>query len=230
MSFFSNIFGTTSSVDGAVAPTVAAPATNTAAPVTTSVVEEAPVSPMDQYKDLWEPVATQGVDGTLPANLFAGANQGKMLEAARKVDFAKSIPPEVLAKITAGGPDAAGAFVQALNDVSQRAYAQSSFASTKIVEAALAKFQEGLDNRLPSQIKKHQVSDSIRESNPALMHPAAAPIMEALQAQLTVKFPNATVAELRKMSGDYLSNFSQMANPVAPKQVPVSEDWDSYFK
>lgn len=229
MSFFSNIFGTTSSVDGAV-QTPTAPAVNT--PVVTAVtpIEETNVSPLDQYKDLWEPVVTQGVDGTLPANMFAGANQTKMLEAARKVDFAKSIPPEVLAKISAGGPEAAQAFMLALNDVSQRSYAQSSFASTKIVEAALAKFQEGLDNRLPSQIKKHQVSDSIRESNPALMHPAAAPIMEALQAQLTVKFPNATVAELRKMSGEYLSNFNSVANPVAKATVPASEDWDSYFK
>ena len=230
MSFFSNIFGTTSSADGAATPPAQVAPVN---PSPAAVVPEIPVepaSPMDQFKTLWEPVVTQGVDGTLPANMFAGANQGKMLEAARKVDFAKSIPPEVLAKITAGGPDAAQAFASALNDVSQRAYAQSSFASTKIVEAALAKFQEGLDNRLPSQIKKHQVSDSIRESNPALMHPAAAPIMEALQAQLTVKFPNATVSELQKMSGDYLTNFNSIANPVKQAAVPISEDWDSYFK
>lgn len=229
MSFFSNIFGTTSSVEGAV-QTPAAPTVSTVTPPPTTLVVETPVSPMDTFKDLWEPVTTQGVDGTLPANIFAGADQGKMLEAARKVDFAKSIPPDVLAKITAGGPEAAAAFALALNDVSQRSYAQSSFASTKIVEAALAKFQEGLDTRLPSQIKKHAVSDSIRESNPALMHPAAAPIMEALQAQLTVKFPNATVTDLRKMAGDYLSNFNAIANPVAKPTVSASEDWDSYFK
>ena len=228
MSFFSNIFGSTSTAPNEATPQPAAQTAQT--PVVQTPVVAENVSPMDSFKSLWEPVNTQGVDGTLPANMFAGADQNKMLEAARKVDFAKSIPPEVLSQITAGGPEAAQAFAKALNDVSQRAYAQSSFASTKIVEAALAKFQEGLDNRLPSQIKKHQVSDTIRESNPALSHPAAAPIMEALQAQLTVKFPNATVAELKGMASDYLTQFNQLANPVAKPTIPVAEDWDSYFK
>jgi hypothetical protein len=226
MSFFSNIFGTVSSADGAALP--AAPAAP-AIPATPAI-DPATVSPLDQFTSLWEPVATEGVDGTLPANMFAGADPTKMLDAARKVDFSKSIPPAVMAKITAGGPDAAAAFAQAMNDVSQRAYAQSSFASTKIVEAALAKFQEGLDSRLPGQIKRHAVSDSIRESNPALQHPAAAPIMEAMQSQLAVKYPNATVTEIRDMASQYLGAFTSAASPKkAAAAVPASEDWDKFF-
>jgi hypothetical protein len=185
---------------------------------------------MDQFKSLWEPTVTQGVDTTLPQNIFSGADPVKMLEAARKVDFSKSIPPDVLSKITAGGPDAAAAFSQALNDVSQRAYAQSSFASTKMIEQALAKFQEGIDNRLPGQIKKHAVSDSIRESNPALQHPAAAPIMEALQSQMAVKYPNATVSEIKDMASQYLTAFAGSALPQKKADpVPASENWDSFF-
>jgi hypothetical protein len=229
MAFFSNIFGSTS-----VSPTeTPAPASATPAPAASPTQQATPaaeVSPMDQFKSLWEPANTPNVDTTLPANMFAGADPAKMLEAARKVDFAKSVPPEVLAKITAGGPDAAAAFAQAINDVAQRSYAQSSFASTKIVEAALAKFQEGLENRLPSQVKRFQVSESLRESNPALTHPAAAPIMEALQSQLTVKYPNASVNEIRDMASQYLSQFGTvMAPPKAANAVPVSEDWDKFF-
>lgn len=228
MSFVSRIFGTQSQHGNAPqqnAPTPAAPTQ-----VTTPVEPAAPVSPMDEFKSLWEPSATPNVDATLPANMFAGTDPTKMLESARKVDFAKNISPEVLAKITAGGPDAANAFAQAINDVAQRSYAQSSFASTKIVEAALAKFQEGLDARLPSQVKNFQVRESLRESNPALSHPAAAPIMEALQAQLTVKYPNATVAELQGMASQYLTSFTAMANPAKPgPAVPAAEDWDKFF-
>lgn len=224
MALFSNIFGSSTP---APAPTPAA--TPVPAPVAAPAVTADPVSPLDQYSSLWEPVTTQGVDATLPANMFAGTDPAKMLEAARKVDFSKSIPPEVLAKITAGGPDAAAAFATALNDVSQRAYAQSSFASTKIVEAALAKFQEGMDSRLPSQIKKYQVSDQIRESNPALMHPAAAPIMEALQAQFTVKYPQATAKEIGDMAAQYLTNFNNVANPPKVAKVPESENWGAFF-
>jgi hypothetical protein len=231
--FFSNIFGTTSASPDAPAAQAPAPvaAPLAAQPTVPAVATStAPESPLDQFKSLWEPNATPQVDGTLPANMFAGADPAKMLEAARKVDFSKSIPPDVLAKITAGGPDAAAAFAAALNDVSQRAYAQSSFASTKIVEAALAKFQEGLDSRLPGQIKRHAVSDSIRESNPALMHPAAAPIMEAMQSQLAVKYPNATVSEIKDMATQYLTAFNTAASPKPVAQaVPANEDWGKFF-
>lgn len=222
--FFSNIFGSSTTPAAAPAP-VAAPV-----PVTpvAPVVEN--VSPLDQFSSLWEPSSTPTApDGTLPANMFSGTDPAKMLEAARKVDFAKSIPPDVLAKITAGGPDAAAAFMSALNDTAQRSYAQSSFASTKIVEAALAKFQEGMDQRLPSQIRNHQVTQSLRESNPALMHPAAAPIMEAMQAQLSVKFPKATVSELQGMASQYLTAFNTAANPVKSEKVSAAEDWDGFF-
>ena len=223
MSFFSNIFGTTSGVD---TPIAAAPIAITP-PVVVPTEPVPPSSPFDTYKDLWEPNTTkEGVDGTLPANMFASTDPAKMLDAARKVDFAKSIPPEVLAKITAGGPEAAAAFTTALNDGLQRSYAQSSYATTKIVEAALIKFQEGLDNRLPDSIKRHAVRDSVQQSNPALQHPAAAPIIDALQAQFSLKYPKATTAELTQMATDYLVTFATIANPAKPVPAAKGEyDW-----
>ena len=230
MAFFSNIFGTPAN---ATAPAPAPAATTQTAPApspATTTPPEENLSPMDAFKDLWNTPANQGVDTTLPANMFAGVDPAKMLEAARKTDFSKSIPPEVLAKITAGGPEAAQAFAAALNDVSQRSYAQSSFAATKIVEQALAKFEEGMNNRLPGTMKKLQVSESLRESNPALSHPAAAPIVEALQTQFTAKFPNASATEIRKMATDYLTEFAGLALPKpAAQAVPASEDWDGFF-
>mgnify|MGYP000858865188 CR=1 FL=1 len=226
---FSRIFGTTS------APATTTPAAQTATQATTvtptqQATETTELPPMDHFKDLWNTEGNQEVDTTLPANMFAGVDPTKMLAAARKVDFSKSIPPEVLSKITAGGPEAAQAFAQALNDVSQRSYAQSSFAATKIVEQALAKFEEGMNNRLPTQMKSLQVADSLRESNPALNHPAAAPIVQALQAQFTTKFPNASATEIRQMATDYLTQFSQLVTPKqAAPAVPASENWEGFF-
>ena len=223
MSLVSRIFGTPAAPEA----TTTTPAAVTPAPAATESTE---LPPMDAFKELWNTDANPEVDTTLPANMFAGVDPTKMLTAARKVDFSKSIPPEVLAKITAGGPEAAQAFAQALNDVSQRSYAQSSYAATKIVEQALTRFEEGMNNRLPTQMKKLQVSDSLRESNPALNHPAAAPIVQALQAQFTTKFPNASATEIRQMATDYLTQFAGivMPKPAAPA-IPASENWDSFF-
>ena len=228
---FSRLFGTNT------APTTPEPATTPAStnPASASPTQQAApaetLSPMDGFKDLWNTPANQGVDTTLPANMFSGVDPTKMLEAARKVDFSKSIPPEVIAKITAGGPEAAQAFASALNDVSQRSYAQSSFAATKIVEQALAKFEEGMNNRLPNQMKQLQVADSLRESNPALNHPAAAPIVQALQTQFTAKFPNASATEIRQMATDYLNQFAGIINPAKPAATTAQteEDWDGFF-
>lgn len=229
---FSRIFGTDNTVPQGGNPVPQVPQGTQGGTVQVPTPAAPPASPMDSWKDLWQPVAaSKEVDTTLPANMFAGTDPVKMLESARKVSFADQIPAEVLAKITAGGPEAAAAFMAALNDVGQRSYAQSSFATTKIVEAALQKFQEGMENRLPSAIKKHQVSDTIRQSNPALQHPAAAPILEALQNQFTVKYPNATVEEIKDMASRYLVQFSTLANPPKPSVQDTQNnfDWEADF-
>lgn len=230
MSFVSRIFGSPTPAPTETPAQAPASTTPPAGTPTQQALAAENVSPMDAYTELWQTPTNQGVDTTLPANMFAGVDPNKMLESARKMDFAKSIPPEVLSKITAGGPEAAQAFAQALNDVSQQSYARSSFAATKIVENALAKFEEGMNNRLPNQMKRLQVSESLRESNPALNHPAAAPIVEALQVQFTTKFPNASATEIRQMATDYLTQFAGLAlpKPAAPA-IPVSEDWDGFF-
>ena len=117
-----------------------------------------------------------------------------------------------------------------MNDVSQRAYAQSSFAATQIAETALRRYNEGLDSRLPSKIRSHQTAQTIREANPALQHPAAAPILEAMQSQLAVKYPNATVSELNQMATQYLNAFATSATPKPKETVSASEDWDKFFQ
>lgn len=235
--FFSNLFGAQPPAvpagtpqPGAQLPTQVAPPP-VAPPPVAPPAPAVEISPLDQFKDLWEtPTASNQIDTTMPGNIFQGATQDKMLTAARSVDFAKTIPPEMLAKVTAGGPDAAAALVAILNDVSQRAYAQSSFAATQIAETALKRYNEGLDSRLPTKIRSHQTAQTIRESNPALQHPAAAPILEAMQSQLAVKYPTATVSELNQMATQYLTAFATSATPKAKETVPASEDWGKFFQ
>lgn len=226
---FSNIFGST---------TVQAPPTqgSQVAPPQTQQVEDVepkvPVPPIDLWKTLWEPTESKEVDGTLPVNMFANFDQGKLLESARKVDFTRSIPPEVLAKIGAGGEDAVKAFAQVINDVAQRSYAQSTFANGKMMEAAMTKLLEGVETRLPSKFKAQQLSQTLIQENPMLAHPAAAVIVEALQAQLLQKFPTASQAELKDHALTYLKDFAGIAGP-RPKADPKAkkeEDWSVFMQ
>lgn len=207
-------------------PAATPAATPTPAP---SSEPAAPVSPLDNFVKLWETTPTDPKAAPEPGKLFSGADPAKMLASARKVDFAKSIPPELLSKMAAGGQDSIAAFQAALNEVGQRAYAQATLAATQIADASIKNYSDGSASRLPSLIKQHSVAETIRNSNPLLQHPAAAPILDALQQQLTVKYPQASVKEIEAFATDYLKAFSTAAaGPVAPTTVPASEDWSVF--
>lgn len=125
--------------------------------------------------------------------------------------------------------------MQAMNAVAQGVYAQSAFASTKIVEQAVAKAREQFNNDIPAHVKKLQVSESLRQANPALAHPAASPILGALEAQMTTKFPNASAAEITSMATQYLENFATMLNApadaakaAAAQKSSKDTDWSNY--
>ncbi len=191
-----------------------------------------PESPMDQFSQLWQPDpdANKG-----PAPLI-NVDPKQLAEAARKTDFSKMITAEQLTAIQQGGEGAAAAFAQALNSVAQGVYAQSAFATTKIVEQAVAKARDQFQAEIPAHIKKHSVSDTLRNENPAFTHPAAAPIIGAIEAQLIQKFPNASASELNTLAKQYLENFATAVNAPAAaaaaaksKKESKDTDWTNFL-
>lgn len=212
----------------AATPTPAAAAPTPAPTPAATPLPEVPVSPLDSFNKLWETAPVDANAPPEPGKLFSSADPVKMLASARKVDFAKAIPQELLAKMAAGGADSITAFQAALNEVGQRAYAQATLAATQIADASIKNYSDGSASRLPSLIKQHSVAETIRNSNPLLQHPAAAPILDALQSQLTVKYPQASVKEIEAFASEYLKAFSAAANPVAEVKTPASEDWSVY--
>lgn len=199
---------------------------------TTDPASNSSQSPLDAFKGLWE---TADTDNKNDQPIGFNVDPQKLMEAASKVDFTKVIKPEDMAAITAGGEGAAQAFMRAMNSVTQNSYAQSALATSKIVEAALAQAQEKFEAKIPAYIKKQNLSNSLREENPALSHPAAAPILTALENQLTVKYPNATGAEIKKMATDYLTSFATAATPKKPEESNGSTggknevDWSTFL-
>jgi hypothetical protein len=194
-----------------------------------------PTSPLDTFKDIWQtPANSQG--NPSPA-MFANVDQAKLMDSARKVDFAKAVTPEQLQAIGAGGEGAVQAFAQAMNNVAQTVYAQSAFATTKIVDQALAKAQESFDARLPSMVKKFSVNENLQTENPLLSNPALTPLVSALSEQLVRKNPNATSSEIQQQVNDYFAALGTTFAPKAP-ETPASraaaraakqEDWSAFL-
>lgn len=241
MNMFSNMMNGGNS---APAQTVAQPGTQSAAATPGNIPENAPTSgvsngntapngtqpgnensnlkqdatPLDQFSDLWknDPVDPNAPQ---PAGIFNNVDPKKFMEAAGKIDFTKVITPEQLQAISQGGEHAVQAFAAALNSVAQTTYAQSAFAATKITEQALARHKDTIFAELPQHMKKHTVSENLRAENPVFQNPAVQPIISALEAQLTVKFPQASAGEITTMAKQYVE---ALGTSFAPKPAAES--------
>lgn len=191
-------------------------------------------SPFDGFKDLWSTTNTPA-DNSGP--MFGSVDPQKLMESAGKVDFAKAVTSEQMQAIAAGGEGAVKAFAESMNKIAQTVYAQSAFATTKIVDQAMTRQQENFAKQLPSMVKKFSVNENLQDQNPLLSNPALTPLVSALTDQLTRKNPNATSSEIQSQVNDY---FSALGTSFAPKPVETpatraaqkaakAEDWSAFF-
>jgi hypothetical protein len=195
--------------------------------------EEQP-SPMEQFKDLWQPPKTDPNNPSPESNV--GFDPQKMMEAAAKVDFSKVIAPEDLQKIAAGGNDAVQAFASALNKTSQQVFVQSTIVTQRLIEKAQADTRAEVMREVSGLIREQNLSDNFANDNPAFQNPALQPVIQALQKQLSEKYPKASTGELQKLAKDYLTGAAEL---IIPKQQnsgtgqsgkkEASTDWDKYM-
>lgn len=191
-------------------------------------------SPLANFATLWDTPAPSA-DAKDP-NEQKGLDPQKIMEAAGKVDFAKVVNQETLAKITAGGPDAVAAMIDALNKTSQTVFAQSTIAAQRIADNAVSAAEERFNTQLPQAIRKQSLNSSLVGDNPAFANPAVKPLIDALQTQLAEKFPKATDKELKTMAQEYLTGASQIISPPqkdnsSENQKPGKDnvDWDKWL-
>lgn len=228
--------GTTGSASTGAAPNgVVPPNTNTGD--NANAGDGASTTPLDQFKDLWEP--NKNADGTpitteQPTGVFGELDPKKFAEVAQKLDFSKMISAEELQKIAAGGEEAAKTFAQSLNRVAQQVYAQSAYASTHLTEKAVAKIREQIIADLPAHVKRHAFSENLRSENPVFSNPAITPLITALERQLATKYPQASQAELTQKAKDYIQGVGLTFAPKPPedKSKPAvrEEDWEEFLK
>ena len=188
-------------------------------------------SPLANFADIWK--TTTNAEKDTVAEMFAGLDPAKVMESARKVDFTKSLPAELQAKIRAGGDEGLEAMMAAMNSVAQTGYAQSAIATTKIVEQALAKQAENFQRDLPNQVKRLTSGEQMLANNPLLSNPAIQPFAEAVKEQLIRKNPNATSGEINTQVQDF---FTEMGKAFGPKPAETAaqksakgEDWSAFL-
>ena len=171
-------------------------------------------SPLDQFKDIWQPVETN--PNQQASGILGNIDPTKVMEIASKTDFSKVISQDTMAKINAGGPEAMNAMMEAMNKIAQMAYGQSALAASKMVEQAATKMQTKFKDDLPGEFKRLNVSENLRNDNPIFQNPAIAPLISAMETQLTMKYPTASATEITKMAKDYIAGVGQAFNPSAP--------------
>lgn len=194
---------------------------------------EEQVSPLDAYKDLWEnkPPAEGSSPEFDPSNMF-NTDPAKMREAMQQIDFTKSINPADMEQVLQGGEGAVKALVNILNSTNRETLNAAIMASANMVQSGFTRAVPALDGRVNRQVRDHQVTSQLQETNPALNHPAAQPMIQAVKAQLLQKYPQASSAEITRMTNEYVGGFAATfaAKPEATPQSSSKEtDWSQYM-
>lgn len=208
------------------APTVAVDPNNPTAPIVPAAQKDE--SPLAEFVNLWqnEPIK-EGDKPALPPELTAESLQKVMAKA----DFSSAITPENLAAITAGGEGAAQALMDTISAVAQQSMVQSTLINNKLTEQAVQRERDKFSTNLPEMLRSQAAADHLKTSNPLFANPAIKPVIEATQAQLLQKFPNATHAEITDMTQQYIIAMGESFAPTAVvnDNSDVGTDWDKFM-
>lgn len=192
-------------------------------------------SPLDNFKDLWNPVK-QDDKNTTPEPNANILDPKKLQEIVAKSNFTNNISQDTLAAINQGGPDAVQAFNESLNLVAQNVITQALLASDKMSEQRVKIALEQQAKQIPDLIRSQTINNSVSESNPNFNHPAVAPLTSMLTKQLAIQFPESSTQEVTKMANDFIVNLAQVFNPNQTQtqqqqnQIPGdNEDWDKFL-
>lgn len=224
-SFFSSLFG--GGKDGTPAVNPNAPRPNpqpedrgfsqnnpaanpaTVPPSGTSQPTTEPISPLDEFKTLWQPNKT--ADGKPipetpnPLNQpLLNTDSGKLAEASRKMNFTTGVDPQLVQKALSGDAEA---FMTVLNHSTQNAFMAAAQLSTNMVEGAAKTNNSRFDSSLDERFKKFLAAQE-RSTNPILSHEAVAPIVDVYKSQLLKKYPEKTAGEIHQMAEQMMTNFA----------------------
>jgi len=190
-------------------------------------VPEPEKTPLDQFNTLWD----TNPDAPAPAGEFKpeALDPTKLQEVMSKVNLTGAITPELQARINAGGEDAMAAMLEIVNTTGQTAMVHSATVANKMLESNSTKLMAALEAKIPGLVKAQGVNSALTEKNPIFSNPAVKPFMDATQAQLQLKNPDATPAEITAMTQEYVLAVGQAFNPAPAEKLPdAGDDWSKF--
>ncbi len=207
-------------------------APNTAPLPNAQTPDGANASPLDPFKDIFtiDPNKPQSKDPR--SDPLFSLDPQKLGAAVGKMDFTKSVNPELVQKALQGD---AQAFSQVLNSVSQNAYMLSTQMMTQMMERAFSTNNTRFDSVLEGKFKDFQIN-STQPKNEALRHPAAQPVLTALKKQIATQNPTLSASEVTEKAEEYFVSMSKALNtvgddmsPAKGNNEPKSTDWSNFL-
>lgn len=131
--------------------------------------------------------------------------------AVSKMDFAKGISPDLLAKAFPGGDSVA--IQSLLNGVSRSVYMMAFQGFTKLTESAIGTNNARFETVLGGRFRDFQVSAS-QSTNKALQHPAAKPVVSALKTMIAAQKPDLSAEEVTQQAENYFLAMGKSLNSI----------------
>lgn len=172
-------------------------------------------SPNAEFADLWKMEPTQ--QGQEPNFKL---NPEQLSQVTSKLDFAKSVSQEDLAKITQGGPEAVQALINVMNTFGRNVFATNAQFASGLTESGYRMAQESINTGLPTLVQRQFAQNELFSSNSKLRDPALKPLVMAIQSQITQRYPNATPSEVNTMVEKY---FNETVGSAFRKEDPQQQ-------
>jgi hypothetical protein len=207
-------------------------AVNPDAFATSTVPDAKPAqTPLDNYKDLFKIDPTVKNPNDLPEQ-FISYDSDKLTQQINGMNLLQGDNVAELAQNALKGDPQA--LIQLVNSAATSAFLQSAKLSAKVSDEAVRGGMQYMRQVVPSQVRESSASQELLELNPALSHPAIAPVVASVHSSMVSKYPDASPKQLASMINDYFNAINQISKPnQAPQQnsieLPGSSNFENFF-
>lgn len=214
--------GTTgnSPVDNPTVPNSTTPQSDGSVPAIPAAAK-GDASPMSGYGKIWDTPVDPNTSAASLVPTFS-VDPAKMLEAAKTIDFTKSMDPALLDAASKGD---ASALANIINSAAQAGYAQAATATISITNKMLSEQAKTFSEKYaPAMMRNESISRVVEKAIPLSQDPAFAPVVSALRTQLSNTYPTASAEEIATHTENYLQDFAKRAVESKGGKIQSAEE------